>query len=1256
MKRRSPRDERTTPARGKPKVATPRRGRSAASPPTGSSADPKAAGDPHGRPTVVAIGASAGGLAVFERFLRLMPRGGNLAFLLVSHLDPSQESLLPTLLKPHTDLTVTVAKSGAPVEADHVYVIPPNAYMTLQGGFIKLAKITEPRGARYPIDVLLRSLAEDQAERAVAIILSGTGADGTDGLRAIKDKGGTVLVQDPRTVEYAGMPESAISTGIVDFVLPVEQMPDILRSYARHAYTSAPGEPVAESPMDLRSVFSVLRAHGDTLDYQSYKTGTLTRRVHRRMGLARIDNIAQYVELLRKDTTEQDRLRKDLIISATHFFRDAEAWKAIEEKVIPALFKDRRDDAPIRVWVPGCSTGEEPYSIAMLLLDHKRAARSLAPIQVFATDLNPGVLDIARAGLYDKSSVAHVPPARLKHYFQQEGANAFRATHELRDVVTFAVHNLLADPPFSRMDLVSCRNVLIYFQPGAQQRVLKLFDFSLKNGGFLFLGASEAVASRESPEDAESFEPIVKKWRIYRHIGAARGGVVPRPPTMTRFPVPESPVWSGATEARVTKAERTGIGPTVERWLVERYAPAAAVIDQRYDIHHIHGPLGAYLELPRGEPALNLLSMTPTPLRGRFRVELHKARAEQKPREFTVQYEDPDKKIRPVHVSVTPLDGGLSRQKLMIVTFEPAPLEPASLRKARKRTAKEESEIQQVRAELAITKSDLQGSIEQLETANEELRASNEEIMSMNEEFRSTNEELETSKEELQSLNEELSTVNSQLREKIQALETATSDVNNLLATTDIPTLFLDTQLRIRRYADAENVIFNLLPTDLGRPLSDLALKVQDETLAADIQDVLHSFSASERQVRTAQGRRFVRRVRPYRTSDNRIEGAVVTFIDVEAITTAEDLAKRTGRYAEEVVETVREPLLGLDAELRVLSANRAYCEAFRTTQRDTIGRPIFSLAGGIWDSPAMRSVLERAKQEGADIRDTEVEVDADPSGRRVMLINARRFPFRDGEERILLAFNDITEAQRAKALTAAHARELEAANKRLTEINTALDAFSHVVGHDLKEPARAVESLLSVLQADHATVLPPQGQKLVADARAANERLSRLIAGLLALSRATRIDLRDLVPVGIAESISSDPCKSRYDALAAERHATIEAPRPDVRVRATHEILGQVLGNLILNAIKHNPAPAPRVRVRTAPAQEAGMTEVVVEDNGPGFAPEFMIGFGTMSATTRGFGLLIARRTVENLGGRMWLARTDTGGGAVHFTIRAAP
>ncbi|MFA5862443.1 MAG: PAS domain-containing protein [Candidatus Thermoplasmatota archaeon] len=695
-----------------------------------------------------------------------------------------------------------------------------------------------------------------------------------------------------------------------------------------------------------------------------------------------------------------------------------------------------------------------------------------------------------------------------------------------------------------------------------------------------------------------------------------------------------------------------------QRWLVDAYAPAAVVIDPRDQVTYTHGAFETYVKLPRGEPVLNLLSMVSPAFRARLRAALHKSRTSGEPCELTLNQPVARGATRVVRSRIHPL--GDPSTGLTIVTFE----DVAGHAEGRPATAQEESAVHQLEAELVATKGDLQGTIEALETANEELRASNEEIMSMNEEFRSTNEELETSKEELQSLNEELTTVNNQLREKIQALELVTNDLTNLLASTDIPTLFLDSDLRIRRFTPASKAILSLIPSDLGRPLSDISMKFQDDSLLQDIQEVGHSLAPAEKEIRSNAGKRFLRRIRPYRTHDNRIDGVVITFVDIETMKLAEDKVRAASRYAEDLVDTVREPLLALDERLRVKSANRAFYEKFQVKPAEVTGRSVYSLGEGQWDLPALRELLKLALHEKADVRDFEVEAVFGKLGKRTMLMNSRRLrpDVGEAEATILLAIEDVTERVQARADLEERVRQrtaaMEEANRDLRHVNESLDAFSHVVGHDLKEPARAVELLLQMLQQDHATALPTAGQKLLTDARAANERLSRLIMGLLALSRASRIDFPNLKAVGITEAIENETCRTRYEALLAERHGRIDVPKPDVFVHATSESLSQILGNLILNALKHNPRPKPRVRVRAGPAKEGDMVEVVVEDNGPGFPADLVVGFDDMSATTRGFGLIIVRRTVENLGGQMWLAKGEGGGAAVHFTLRppAAP
>jgi two-component system CheB/CheR fusion protein len=710
-------------------------------------------------------------------------------------------------------------------------------------------------------------------------------------------------------------------------------------------------------------------------------------------------------------------------------------------------------------------------------------------------------------------------------------------------------------------------------------------------------------------------------------------------------------------------ARDIGLADAAQRWLADAYAPAAVVIGQRYDIQYIHGAVGAYLELPRGEPVLNLLSMVSPDFRGRLRVALHKARASGEPCEITVTYPNHGGTTRVARLSIRAFGESPTGESLLIVTFHDAPR--AEVHEAERRPAgrvEEESVVRQLEAEIAATKGDLQGTIEAVEMANEELRASNEEIMSMNEEFRSTNEELETSKEELQSLNEELSTVNSELREKVGALEVVTNDLTNLLASTDIPTLFLGSALHIRRFSSASKLLLNLIPSDVGRPLSDISAKFHDDTLVQDIEEVMSSLAPGEKEIRSHAGQRYLRRIRPYRTADNRIDGVVITFVDIETMKAADDKVRTARRDAEEIIDTLREPLLVLNSRFVVQSANGAYYEKFKAKPDDTVGRSVYSLGGGQWNLPAFRKLLEQTMRKQVKVRDVELEPSLERLGTRTVVINSRRLRHGDddGEELIILAIEDVTETKRQREVVEQRVKsrtaELERSTENLRHINESLDAFSHVVGHDLKEPARAVESLLHVLQEDHGTALSPAAHELLANAREANERLSRLIEGLLALSRASRIDFPNMRAVGIAAALASETCWTRYKALLVERHASIEPADPDVFVHATPESLCQILGNLVLNAIKHNPHVEPRIRVYAALAPAGDMVEVVVEDNGKGFPGELVAGFEKMSSATRGFGLIIAKRTVENLGGRLWLGQAEGGGGAVHFTLHAPP
>lgn len=827
---------------------------------------------------IVGIGASAGGLEAFKRFFAAMPGDSGMAFVLIQHLDPHHESLMADLLGRCTPMKVVQVEDRMPVEPNQVYMIPPNKSLAIQKGVLQLTDPIMRRGMRMPIDFFFRSLADDQRERAICIVLSGTGTDGTLGLQAIKGHGGMAMVQASETAQYDGMPRSAISTGLVDYVLNVAQMPEVLMKYVRHAYINAgvQCQDLTEKSADhLQTVLGLLRAR-TRHDFRGYKKGTLMRRIERRMGLNQIDELSEYVPLLQQHHGELRQLFKDLLIGVTGFFREPEAFQVLETQVVPGLVQDKTSETSLRVWVPGCATGEEPYSIAMLLIEHMQAAQKGGSIQIFASDIDEEALETARAGSYPESIGGDVSPERLRRFFSKE-AETYQISKQVRECVVFAVQNLISDPPFSKLDLISCRNLLIYLEADVQQKLLSLFHFALNEGGYLFLGNSETISQNE-----DLFKPISKKWRIYQRIGPTRRDKVD-------FPIVYDDTARLTTGALQTTQRRSpSLGELVQQLLLKDYAPASVVVNQRYEILYFSGPTHHYLSLPDGEATFNVINMTRQELSPKVRAALYKAMREDTRVVLTgvqVPWEGAEHIIR---VSAAPIHAPTVLEGLLLITFqeeaEPI-LIPGRLHEG---TDPEGSIVHQLEIELKTTKEELQSAIEELETSNEELKTSNEEVMSMNEELQSTNEELETSKEELQSLNEELTTVNNELQDKIAELEATNNDLANLFSSTDIATLFLDSSFRIKRFTPASTRLFKLIPSDLGRLLSDIAHSFDSEELLHEAQEVLRTLSSVEKEVNTPEGQWYIRHIRPYLTQDHKIAGVVMTFAEVTELKRAE--------------------------------------------------------------------------------------------------------------------------------------------------------------------------------------------------------------------------------------------------------------------------------------------------------------------------------------------------------------------------------
>jgi two-component system, chemotaxis family, CheB/CheR fusion protein len=822
---------------------------------------------------VVGIGSSAGGVEALKAFFSAVPADSGAAYVVVQHLDPHARSVLTDLLGRAAKIPVSVIEHGVRIAPNHAYVIPPNASVTIDGCRLVLVSPVEPRGQRTPIDTFFASLAHDQAENAACVILSGTGSDGTAGLRAIKSNGGLTLAQEG--AEYDGMMRSALGTGLVDFVLPAERMAATVVNYFRHHTDLAQAE-VAPAE-DLMRICAILRARTGH-DFSNYKDKTILRRIQRRMQVLQIPDVPQLIARLRKEPREVDLLFQDLLIGVTNFFRDPDAFAALERAVIPALFADKGADEAVRVWVPGCATGEEAYSIAMLLRERAPRPNGAPKLQIFASDIDEHALEIARIGRYPASIARDVPPRHLEQFFVREDGT-YRIAANLREICLFSLHNLLRDAPFSKVDLVSCRNLLIYLNPELQNRVIPLFHYALRDPGFLFLGSSENVSRH-----ARLFSTVDKTHRLFRRRAVADRRL---PVFPLSAPNPARHKHEGALRA----AADGGLQAIAERKLLERYAPAYVVTNGEGDVLLTSGRTGKYLELPAGAPQNNLFSMARQGLRADLRAALHKASSTGHAAvqsNISLGTNGGRQKID-LHIQPMRADGG--REALYLVVFQDiggiVPGEDAEgaqgLREA------ESASLQQMEEELRSTTERLQTTTEELESSNEELKSSNEELSSMNEELQSANEELETSREELQSINEELQTVNAELNARVEDLGRANSDIANLLESTQIATLFLDHQLNVKTFTPAAKDVFRLVESDVGRPISHVRTRIDHDALEEDAERVLRTLTTIERQVDTAEGNRhYIMRIMPYRTVENVINGVVLTFTDITEITEAQ--------------------------------------------------------------------------------------------------------------------------------------------------------------------------------------------------------------------------------------------------------------------------------------------------------------------------------------------------------------------------------
>lgn len=1193
---------------------------------------------------VVGIGASAGGLPALIRLFENMPAATEMAFVVIMHLSPKHPSSAAAILQRATRMPVVQVSAKVQIERGHVYVIAPNQHMAMMDGLLLVDELERPRGRHIAIDMFFRTLAEVHRERAVAIVLSGTGADGAVGLARVKEQGGVTIAQTPVDAEHDAMPVAAIRTGAVDFVLPVVEMPQKLIELWNNARTiemPSPGEgetPIAHvvdgdaaaSAEDaLQDIIARLLGHTGH-DFRHYKRATVLRRIERRLQVRGVPSLPAYRDLLEADPDENKLLLDDMLIGVTNFFRDRDAFESLERDILPELFKDKGTADEVRAWVAACSTGEEAYSMAMLMADQAALMEHPPAFQVFGSDIDDRAIDTARAGNYPAAIITDVTPSRLRQYFNKED-DRYRIRKSLRDRILFASHNLLRDPPFSRLDLISCRNLLIYLNREVQVRVLQTFHFALKPGGYLFLGSSE---SAESVSDY--FIPVDKKNRIYR----ARGGGRP-----LHYQSPASTLY-GIRLPEVSRAKLPGKRQFSYAELHQRalaqHAPPSAVIDREGNIVHMSEHAVPFLRLAGGEPSRSLLAMVLPELR----LELRSATYQAAQSDTMVECRPIDvdeKELGTVAMTVRPFRDEEAEADFLLVVFNR--VEPNHGKALPSRpNGSHDVVLAQLEAELQRKREQLQETIESAEISTEELRASNEELQAINEELRSATEELETSKEELQSVNEELITVNYELKVKVEETGKANDDLNNLIASTDIATIFVDSGLRIKRFTPRAADLFSIIASDVGRSLLDLTHKLDYDQLAEDVSATFDTLRLVEREVKSNDGRCYIVRLLPYRTNEDRIEGAVMTFFDITARREAEEQARASEARMRMVAESANDyAIITMDEQGRTTSWNKGAEVLFGYSGAEMLGQPLDVLflpedrKAGV---PA--DELRRAREEGR-AEDERWHLRKDGSR---FFCSGVTTPLRNGDMHGYAKIaRDVTVRARQEQTVRSNAESAVALK----------DEFLAVMAHELRHPLNMININVELLARMPELRQSPTFLRAAAAIRNSVLSQAKIIDDLMDISRVHTGKLSltmapvlpEMVVRGIVEVTRADP--ATHD-VAIELHGGADG----LYVMADAVRLEQVLMNLLSNALKFTPKGG---RIEVHLRREENQVRIDIVDNGQGIAPSFLphvfdmygqsVAVTTRSKGGLGIGLALVRELVSLHGGRVEAFSEGIGKGA---------
>lgn len=1207
---------------------------------------------PHNPFPVVGVGASAGGLEAFTQLLQQIPVDNGMAFVVIQHLDPKHESILAGLLAKVAKMPVHEVKEGMPVKPNHIYVMPSEMDIAIMDGNLSLIPRTITRGQHMPIDTFFCSLADIQAGGAIGIILSGNGSDGALGVQEIYSKGGIVLVQDPSSAKFDGMPRSAIATGCAHFILPPEGIAKELARIGRHPYVNGRSSGVEKkddtaptATNDLDKIFGLMR-NKTGVDFSSYKRSTIDRRIQRRMVLQKIENLSDYLAYLKENPAEIDNLYNDILIKVTRFFRDPETFEVLKNKIFEEMIRNKPSDAPIRFWVPACSTGEEVYSLAICLLEFLGDRTSNAPIQIFGTDISDKALEKARAGLYIENIEADVSPERLRRFFTKT-AGHYQVNKSVRELCVFAKQNMVKDPPFSKVDLISCRNALIYLSPVLQKRVLPTFHFALNTQGRLLLGSSETVG-----HFSDLFAVVDQSHRIF-----AKNAHVP---AKLNFDFSIDPYAGDEPHDHGTKSEtasqippnRPNVQKEIDRALLNRYTPVGVVVNDNLEILQFRGDTSPYLLHPSGEATFKLFKMVREGLQAELDAAVKEAKAKDLPfRKTGLRFEN-NGEVKEICLEVIPIRIPLSSERYWGIMFRE--LQPRGTQtKTPPPTATKEISAQQTlgeeethrwKQEMASTKVYLESVIEEKEAAFEELQSANEEVLSSNEELQSINEEMQTAKEELQSTNEELITVNDELRHSNLESIKLVNDLNNLVDSVNLPIVMVGNDLTIRRFTPQAGRVLHLLPTDVGRPLRDINTPLDIENLEKLILDAIDTVSVKEQKIKNGEDLWYSVRIRPYKTTDKKIDGAVITLIDIDTMKRAEEKISKARDAAEDVLNTVREPLVVLDSNLRVRKASTSFYKTFKVSPEETINGYFHNLGNGQWSNPNLRTRLQEVVLKNTPVLDFPIDHEFESIGRRFMLLNASKILSREENEHlILVAIVDITDQKRAEEDLAIKAEELARSNKDLED-------FAHIVSHDLQSPLKKIISFGDLLEINIGS--PDKALEYLGRMRKGAAKMSELISSLLSFSRATASKKTGLVDMAaLLKEVLSDLESQINEAGAKVTSENLPA------LNANKTQIGQLMTNLIGNAIKYCGKEAPLIHVSAK--REGQMWVCSVRDNGIGIDKknakrifDLFQRIITEGKTGTGIGLTICKKIVEYHGGQIWVESELNKGSTFYFTL----